>query len=173
MLVHQRMYVAISIISVLSAISVGCKGTGSSGLAGIDAYPTHALDHPYDDRPPPEVSWNAAPAAGSPAGMNPALSRLPDDANQRAQQYCPVTGAKLGSMGAPVPVVVGGQTVYVCCAACVKEVEQNPERYHLANQAPRQRDVANEPFQGARSTHGFAPSRTDSSSRCSGSSCCH
>ncbi len=31
------------------------------------------------------------------------------------QKTCPVTGEALGSMGAPVPVTVKGQTIYVCC----------------------------------------------------------
>ena len=33
------------------------------------------------------------------------------------QKICPVTSAKLGSMGDPLPVEVEGQKVWVCCAA--------------------------------------------------------
>ena len=173
MLVHQRKYVAISIISALSAISVGCKGTGSSGATRIDAYPAYSLDNSYTDRTGAEAKAGAAPGAADAAGAHPSLSRLPDEANHTTQQYCPVTGAKLGSMGPPVPVLVGGQTVYVCCAGCVEKIERNPERYHVANQVPWPRDKADDLFQGKRLTHGSATSPADSSGACSGSSCCH
>lgn len=45
------------------------------------------------------------------------------------QKTCPVTGAELGSMGPPVPVTVGGQTIYVCCQGCVAKVQRNPDTY--------------------------------------------
>ncbi len=39
---------------------------------------------------------------------------------------CPVTGFKLGSMGRPVAVQVEGQTVSVCCEACVPRLRAAP-----------------------------------------------
>ena len=45
------------------------------------------------------------------------------------QSICPVTGAKLGSMGDPIPVVSEGQTVYLCCAGCKSAIEKRPEFY--------------------------------------------
>jgi hypothetical protein len=32
-------------------------------------------------------------------------------------------------MGKPIGVKAKGQTIYVCCKGCVKEVEDNPEKY--------------------------------------------
>jgi len=34
------------------------------------------------------------------------------------QQICPVSGEKLGSMGAPVKIQVGDETAYLCCEGC-------------------------------------------------------
>jgi hypothetical protein len=45
------------------------------------------------------------------------------------QSVCPVTGQKLGSMGAPVPVKVSGQTVFLCCAGCRNPIQQDPQKY--------------------------------------------
>lgn len=45
------------------------------------------------------------------------------------QRTCPVTGAKLGSIGPAVPVSYQGRTVYVCCQACVATVQRDPETY--------------------------------------------
>jgi YHS domain-containing protein len=45
------------------------------------------------------------------------------------QVRCPVTGAPLESMGTPVPVTLNGQTVYVCCRACVGKAQRDPDGY--------------------------------------------
>ena len=46
-----------------------------------------------------------------------------------AQGVCPVSGQPLGGMGKPVPVTIGEQTVYVCCAGCIDAVKGNPAKY--------------------------------------------
>lgn len=55
------------------------------------------------------------------------------------QAICPVTGAKLGSMGEPVAVQAAGQTVYLCCVGCEKAIEREPEKY-----VSRMRSVSDE-----------------------------
>jgi hypothetical protein len=40
------------------------------------------------------------------------------------QQTCPVTGARLGSMGEPVKVLVGDRPLYLCCAGCTEKVKE-------------------------------------------------
>ncbi len=45
------------------------------------------------------------------------------------QAVCPVTGAKLGSMGDPVAVQADGQTVYLCCAGCESAIAKEPKKY--------------------------------------------
>ena len=47
----------------------------------------------------------------------------------KRQDVCPVTGAKLGSMGAPISVQAAGQTVYLCCAGCEGAIKRDPEKY--------------------------------------------
>jgi Cu(I)/Ag(I) efflux system membrane fusion protein len=56
------------------------------------------------------------------------------------QQICPVTGAKLGSMGDPIPVEVEGRKVWTCCAACPPKLKASPARY-LARLSPAPRDA--------------------------------
>jgi len=52
------------------------------------------------------------------------------DAELIAQQKnCPVTGAKLGSMGVPVRAAAGGQTVLLCCAGCEGKLAAQPDHY--------------------------------------------
>jgi hypothetical protein len=45
------------------------------------------------------------------------------------QKTCPVTDEELGSMGPPIPVAVGGQTIYVCCEGCKEAVQADPDSY--------------------------------------------
>lgn len=41
------------------------------------------------------------------------------------QDICPVSGEKLGSMGAPLKVQVGKETIYLCCKGCVgREIQK-------------------------------------------------
>lgn len=50
------------------------------------------------------------------------------------QKVCPVSGQPLGGMGKPIPVTVGDQMVYVCCAGCIDAVKENPAKYFPAKQ---------------------------------------
>jgi len=45
------------------------------------------------------------------------------------QKVCPVSGQPLGSMGDPISVTVGDDTVYVCCAGCVDKVKADFPKY--------------------------------------------
>jgi Cu(I)/Ag(I) efflux system membrane fusion protein len=55
------------------------------------------------------------------------------------QKICPVTGAKLGSMGDPILVEVEGRKIWTCCSACPPKLKAQPARY-LARLAPPPRD---------------------------------
>jgi hypothetical protein len=61
-----------------------------------------------------------------------------DKAAVARQEVCPVTGAKLGSMGAPIKVLVGDQPLYLCCKGCLGKVQRDPETY-LAKAAKKVR----------------------------------
>lgn len=45
------------------------------------------------------------------------------------QGVCPVSGQKLGSMGAPPKVMVKGKPLFICCAGCKSKVEATPDQY--------------------------------------------
>lgn len=45
------------------------------------------------------------------------------------QKICPVTGAKLGSMGKPIRATAEGRTVLLCCAGCEDKLAARPDYY--------------------------------------------
>ena len=45
------------------------------------------------------------------------------------QKICPVTEASLGSMGAPVSVLVGERRVFLCCRACEGPLKREPDKF--------------------------------------------
>jgi hypothetical protein len=45
------------------------------------------------------------------------------------QRICPVTELPLDSMGGPVPVIVEGRTVFLCCKACERKLRSDPAKY--------------------------------------------
>ncbi|MGO9597827.1 MAG: efflux RND transporter periplasmic adaptor subunit [Isosphaeraceae bacterium] len=52
------------------------------------------------------------------------------------QKFCPVTKAKLGSMGDPIPVQLAGRKVWVCCPGCPDKLKAEPAKY-LARLEPQ------------------------------------
>jgi Cu(I)/Ag(I) efflux system membrane fusion protein len=92
--------------------------------------------------------FGASGTAGSKDGSDPAVSTTrsaaktkdglstaqlaqiqklsPEDQKLAIKQVsCPVTGEPLGSMGTPVKVIVQGQPVFLCCAGCEMEAQEN------------------------------------------------
>jgi Cu(I)/Ag(I) efflux system membrane fusion protein len=69
----------------------------------------------------------------------PIVAETDAAASPEKQQICPVTNAKLGSMGEPVVVVVGGQEIWTCCPACIPKLKAEPAKY-LARLAPPPED---------------------------------
>jgi YHS domain-containing protein len=108
---------------LLVAFSVGCKSGGQSATL----YPSAASQNvPV---PPTDLIQQAASRS---TAVTPVSTQLLREAGATANprpQFCPVTGAKLGSMGAPVPVSIDGRTIYVCCAGCVEKLKQNPQKH--------------------------------------------
>jgi hypothetical protein len=102
--------------------SRGCRtgcGRDSSAPAPVAAAPPHNHQAP------------AGPAV-APAGPPPSAA-----ARYGGQKTCPVMGDVLGEMGEPIPVVVKGQTVYVCCKGCVAKVQRDPDKYLAIANAER------------------------------------
>jgi YHS domain-containing protein len=56
------------------------------------------------------------------------------------QEICPISGQKLGSMGTPIKVKVGEETVFLCCQGCLQQ-KIKPEHWSTihANAAKAQR----------------------------------
>jgi Cu(I)/Ag(I) efflux system membrane fusion protein len=70
---------------------------------------------------------STAPAAPSPGGLSPEERVLAE-----RQKICPVTKQPLDSMGGPVPLLVSGRKVFVCCEGCEAPLRKSPAKY-LAN----------------------------------------
>jgi Cu(I)/Ag(I) efflux system membrane fusion protein len=79
----------------------------------------------------------AAPAAEA---MSTPAAMTPDQ-----QKTCPVTGAKLGSMGDPVAVEVNGRKVWTCCPACPPKLKAEPAKYLARLAAPPDDQVLSVP----------------------------
>ena len=61
------------------------------------------------------------------------------------QKVCVVSGGKLGSMGAPIKVLIGDRAVYLCCKGCIGKIQKNPEAYLPKATAPGPRPNATAP----------------------------
>jgi hypothetical protein len=45
------------------------------------------------------------------------------------QKFCPIQPAnRLGAMGVPVKVMIGGQPMFLCCGGCEDQAKDNAER---------------------------------------------
>lgn len=78
-------------------------------------------DDPFD-------TSRSAPASKPVPKAFAKLSRA-DQTAALAQGTCPVTDEPLGDHGTPIKVNVKGRDVFVCCAGCVEDLRNNPERY--------------------------------------------
>lgn len=116
-----------------SSSGSGCHAGGSeagppraavSGVArsdGCNSCPGETASPREDDGYSPLVLREPA------SGFEPRPESDPGPTGR--QRTCPVTGAELGSMGAPVAVGVREETIYVCCAGCVGKLKRNPDKY--------------------------------------------
>jgi len=69
----------------------------------------------------------ARPVRPAPAAPAPAASE--DEKLIARQKLCPVTDEPLGSMGAPVKLILDGRAVFICCKGCEKAVRSDPKKY--------------------------------------------
>ncbi len=76
-----------------------------------------------------------APTATKPSGVKEEIPKgltelSPEDrALAIAKKVCPVSGERLGSMGAPFKTTVKGQTVFLCCDGCEEAIKKDPDKY--------------------------------------------
>lgn len=67
-------------------------------------------------------------SAAKPAAAKSKLSRE-DQALADKQKICPVTELPLSSMGGPIPIIVSGRKVFICCGGCEKRLKDDPVKY--------------------------------------------
>jgi Cu(I)/Ag(I) efflux system membrane fusion protein len=92
------------------------------------------------DACPPKVEAEPAKYLAKLASVfGPVADEPPAAPKPDQQQTCPVTGAKLGSMGEPVLVDVDGRKVWTCCSGCPPKLKAEPAKY-LARLAPAPED---------------------------------
>ena len=79
-------------------------------------------------------------AVGQPTTDRAQEQHKRDQLRIAVQEICPISGQKLGSMGTPVKVKVGEETVFLCCKGCLKQ-KIKPEHWATihANAAKAQR----------------------------------
>ncbi|HJT30801.1 MAG TPA: efflux RND transporter periplasmic adaptor subunit [Pirellulales bacterium] len=84
-----------------------------------------------------DTAKSVTPAAPKPAKKDPdarikaALAKLPPENRKlaEAQRFCAVLeDSRLGSMGTPVKLTIGGETVFVCCAGCTEDAQADAKR---------------------------------------------
>ncbi len=82
---------------------------------------------------PNRSSEPLGPMVQSPEGASlpEGLAKLSETQRMAAlkQVVCPVTGAKLGSMGGPPVITVNERDVFLCCAGCEEELRKDPGKY--------------------------------------------
>ena len=94
--------------------SAGSIYFGGSGGSGSKSSPTTVRPTTPEDT---DAKLNAVLAKLSPT----------DRAAVENQRFCPVLEkSRLGSMGAPVKLTVGGESVFVCCAGCKEQAQSDP-----------------------------------------------
>ena len=71
-----------------------------------------------------------SPQLPSPNKSSPPAKLSPEDQSLADhQRICPVTELPLDSMGGPLPVMVAGRKVFICCAGCEARLLDDPEKY--------------------------------------------
>lgn len=99
-------------------------GAGCSG--GDELTPPKPEDNVQVSPPGPKPSSGQDPAdAPLNAEQLAEIKKLPeaDQPLAVAQKLCPVSDEHLGDMGKPIKVTAGGETFFLCCDGCKKDLE--------------------------------------------------
>ncbi len=94
------------------------------------------------DACPPKLKADPAKYLAMLAPSAPDVAKSP---TVEEQKVCPVTGAKLGSMGDPIAVEVEGRKVWTCCPACPPKLKAQPAKYLARLEPPPQDEVLSVP----------------------------
>jgi hypothetical protein len=74
----------------------------------------------------PSLAASYFGAAARPVRTRPSTE---DEKLIARQKVCPVMDEPLGSMGAPVKVIVDGRVVFLCCKGCERDLRADPRKY--------------------------------------------
>ena len=86
---------------------------------------------------PATTTSSGGPVSPTKAKPKPKPSLSPADQTLADhQKICPVTELPLDSMGGPVPVMVAGRKVFICCVGCEARLKQEPQKYLARLPAP-------------------------------------
>ncbi len=96
------------------ALAAGYFGAGRSGISPSES----------------NRQTSTAPSLSSAKTTSP-IVKLSEEEQALAdqQKICPVTELPLDSMGGPLPVMVAGRKVFICCAGCEARLLGDPEKY--------------------------------------------
>lgn len=105
---------SVLVVAMAAIALASCKKEG----AGC---PAHSSDAAM-------VSDSVGSAVDTSLDLAPTADRIAK-AHRVGNKHCPTDGEKLGSMGAPIPVVYKGELVELCCAGCPAEFAKDPAKY--------------------------------------------
>ena len=97
-------------LALLALLVTGC--TGASPAVNSEAqHGGHADQNSKVER---EANFSKLPAEDRPLA--------------EAQGYCAVTAEPLGSMGAPLKIMIDDHAVFLCCQGCEQTAKSNPQQ---------------------------------------------
>lgn len=85
----------------------------------------------------PTVEFTVPFALAKSGGLTVTKATKADQAAINQLKVCPVSHEDLGSMGGPLKVSRGGQSMFICCKGCLKQVQADPDKYLSAAGAPK------------------------------------
>jgi hypothetical protein len=107
-----------------------CKVSGEDlGSMGMPIKATRDDHSTFLCCPACEEKLQADPEKYLVAAISTSKATKADQRAIDAQKTCPVSGEDLGSMGTPIKVTRGDRTIFLCCPACLKKVEAEPDRF--------------------------------------------
>lgn len=109
----SKIYCFLVLVLSLSAATIGCNS--GQPISGEDAHQHMESAHSGDEMD---------------AEITAALAELSDDERvaAEAQKFCAVEPEnRLGSMGAPIKVMIEGREVFLCCDGCKDAALKDPK----------------------------------------------
>src|SRR5262245_18197638 len=119
----------IILLGTLAALPIAVVIAGCSKSSSTPAKTENSTANADSAKNP--TNGDSKEDAAKEAEITAALAKL--DASDRSQalqqRVCPVSGEKLGTMGAPVKVDVKGQAVFICFEGCKDQLLEKPDEY--------------------------------------------